>query len=1544
MRRGAQLILKDLASLHNTKISISEDLFIQARATALDLLEDLNRIEKNISKERKTTSKELAEPSIDKMSLQVKYAEGLTSAKKEVNKSSMKEGSITSTRARLISLPHSKDFPQALDELVKEYGDTVTVKSIKSAEIEHFVAEMPIPGTEGCAFWNEIPKEKLMSTLSSLSKMLDIYALCLRKKEGITAKEANTSYALYAIIHYLALAQEKFVQQSVATAPKLAEEDIQKPISEHACSLADFPIYFPGMEDDEDPYIIFTSLEDYTRRQNLIDYFKDFNANKSNPTFFTPRSFYAEHSYWKTRAKEKHPPAGLIKYLLALTDDPRFDDLVTKEFLMPKRDNYHPTYSKLVFPLLNGEMRKGLLVQKLIEHLPGRNDQSKLFFDRDRGYVPILARAATISKFMNQEKERLSSRDIEDFGEHVVNLSHASAPKIPQNFSLHIHEPDYAKSSYNREKRHALYPALRPDQISLFDLRYTQRNKNIDTTYHEAKILSETNSSKEEITNEIAFLRGSCEPSLFPYKLLAYYKGRLDLFESFEEQTLFELALFRSVALDTPSSSSDNPYSRKRFFPLADELQQKSFQDQARLFILEGLDRNFFSQPNQKPKVLAATMFIRLATRLSSFTEGKPLINSLDLVEKMMANPAITDEERSLLSLHMIHAYSTLNRDLTQEEVEKVFGAWVFYNNTAIDTLVPEKWRNLLLEREVITFIHEISASLPDNQEDFQRSILATGLKQLGVELPSTFKISAKEPHLIEGKGSETEHFTINLLTGGVMSAEGVLRRVAAPKGLEAGAAFVYILGKSKPSYFEANGCYYFSHPSLGAFRALKLKNDTFCIQKQFDGQWYQYTDLSRHFAIPRFLSGDRTQWINISEIESDAIICERSNGNIVATISQAGKISSNDKSTTYWGVDQQDSATLNAFEEPKYMYWSIDKNKKKTLTFWRYQSHSHNPLSFELINNQLVFTANRKYVLSKQQKPGLLGTKNGSFVLINPETGAEKVIVAARPLSAHTPLVTQHQIKVEDASSISSLVDQNNCFEFLEFDVKQNTLLPVAQEGTSALFLAYQYLAQRRYTEAHYWLKQVDFRDKLSERSQTFLAGAISIAGSTDRSPEAVAVALHAWVLYAKAQKRMQAEGKLFDTPPSNHTILNTYSSFIHQIPENLLLNKKDLEFCGYTQKTKKLRHYPHLNTFLPDPLQAQEAIDYKPEKNIEIFLGLAQFPSHLGSEEQKKILKTVQEGIFLATDFIPLEPQPSNFYDPHVLNDGWTTEFEQGFFPTAYEIARKRQGTDLDRQLLAFKMQTAKKSNSWKFLQLALKYPGEAPDLPEAKDYKGRYQFLINCSQLYKAKGGGAPENFKDLKSRAHADVSLQDGPLRPISAPEIAPREAKIAKTPLELADFSKEFIDGEVTQNLFNTYFTEDPRHKNGNIAAPSAPQLSVLEEEEKAFFNILENDFKEFKEDYDKGVEINKERKFYKLGDTQALGTNLETEIKKWDNQIAAFESSILELANKHDPNAHKQTLYKEAKIEQELSLKRLADLFLQGDADAFAKANPYSNT
>lgn len=1525
LKRGATLILKNLASLHKNNVQISDALRLKAHASALDLLEKLEQMEKEIAQARKKKSHDLGlEEGIKTATLSKQYQDTLDNAKKEIKRPQSVQGSIVSTRARLIDLPSAETLSDQLISFTQAYKKDVKVARIRTAEIEHLVAQMPIPTDAPTDFWNRIPQEHLSNLLDALDTLVVVYTSATGKKnEGLSPRECNTAYALYAVIHYLALRKDS---------------EVMLEGSDPKGSLAHYASYFPDMDSsDQDAFLLFPTPEDYERRKAIVAYFKNTYLKAAEKTK-TPEVLF--DLTFQVYIHSDRTPNGLGAYLLALANDSRFGDQLNISHIA--QETHYPTAGVMI---TKDSIKKGWLASVLGEHLsPDKKDKNQnLLAAKGFSHVTYLARAAYTAHVFSIKRNYL--RDDCPFKMNSSFQPHLKLGVIPTGFTTNIYANFY--HSYGSSDSANLHPVLRKDQKKLLERQWALRKKTVNTTYEEAQVLQNVENTQDKIAEEITFLRASCEPSLFPHKLLAYYRAKLNLVESYEEQELFEIAFFRSVAIEPTSDSKEinfynvhewDAYRRERSFPLAEEMKQKGFRDQVQLFIQEGLDRYFLRQPNKRPKVLPATFFVRLACRLSRFADNSPLIDSLEYLENMLAIPDLTEEERSLLSLHLVYAYSTESRGLTQEEVEKIFGAWVYYKNTSL----PEAWRCPLLEKEAETFIHKTSAFLDKSKDpQFHRGILKTALNQMGIVLPSNFAISAIQPHLIQAKGFGGQFWEVNLLTAEVMCPDGLLRRTKAPQGL-AGDIFTYLFGNFNPSYLESKGAYYFSHPKFGTLRALKDNyNSHYKIQRQIDGEWYQYVSPGQLSKIPHILRARHTHWLNIDEFKRELKICNHPSGVVIAQINQSGEIVDVNSKEHYWGLSEK--SFLSQFERPEYIL-RTEGNGKKKLVFSRYMSQSHQTLCFEQEGNSFVFTANRKYLLSPQQFPALLGATNGSLVLTHKETGHQKVLVALKPLAEHHPLSKDHAIDVVDRhvrhNSLGEFyTNQKNRFEYLEFDVKNGTLQPLTQEGIC--YLIYQYLAQRRYQEAFHYLKQIDFRERLSEQSQAYLIRSIELASASDHSPEAAALALHSFIICKKAADRAKVEGRSFSAVPSIANIKKTYTRFEHQIPELFLLTEEDQKLCLIHREGEKCRHYyPNIQRFLTIPESTLSQIE-KIELHNEF--GFNENSPLATSDLIKEVIRANQEIVKDATYFLPWESTPSNYEDPYLLSRQWTKEFERDFFIRAYEIAT--QGNDLERKRLNLRLQATAAAHSttttsWDILQLALKHPEKAPKLPTHLDsYQERLDFINACAEVMEQLR--AIDSANDHSNHFISVETLDKEPKRTLIAPQFFAKKVEDVQVQIHLQPFTKEQIDRDLSQTLFSQFFTKDERVHKGSVDFPNKIEEETLTQEEKEFKTVLEKEFKEFSEDCLKGKEINENREFYKLEKPQELQVQLQEEIQTLDKELAKLEASLLELANKHDPDDRKQSLYKDAKITQELSLKRLADLFLQADADRFAALNPY---
>jgi hypothetical protein len=1521
LRKGAQTVLKHLALLYHTKETITEVLWVRTRATAVDLIDILDGIEQKLKQKHKETRLDLPLLSPDQAGSQNVCQETLVNAQKHYQKPTSQTNSIHSTRARFVNLPSADQFVAVMHPFVDAYQAVVRAETIQIAEIEHIISLMPIPSSSN-PYWDNISFSDVSEAFSIVGTLLSTYfkALKTKRKEGASAKECNTIYALYAVIHHLALAKDRQVHPDKNTS--------------HSVSLAHYPPIFPGMETDEDPFLMFTSPEDYQRRQDLIAYFKKTDNARSTRCLFNLKERLCFSS-----TDLNHPPSelyGLLTYFFSLANDPRFADQLEKTFSLD-----------IDFQSASDVLKKMSLATHLVTCLQSKN--GSLLIEKGFGHVVALFQATCMAFHASLQNlvdtpymyvQMDLTRALPFFSLLTVGTQTLNKGKV-EGYSFEVKNVFAVSSSSSSSTK--LHPTLQEKQQKLFSQQWVKRQKDETTLAQEAEILQKVQFEGQEPIDPITFLRIGCEPTLLPSKLVAYYRSRLDLFQTFSEQTVFEIALFRSFSLTSEDIKSyshlvSNPYFRLHSFPLADEMAQKGFCKQAALLIQEGVDRYLLRQPTQKPKILAITFFIRLACRLGRFNPQFQY-DTIELLKRMLTTPGLTKEETSLLSLHLVLAYSTLKKDLSDKEVEAVFVAWVYYKNTPI----PE-WHNPLLEREVESFVHQASHHLKQN-EVFQKTILTTALKQLGIQFPLAYTISATEPHIIEAKDPKRPClWMVNILTGEALSENGRLRRTDIHPNLRTGHAFFHLFGENfSPSVFEANGCHYFSHPKLGMFRAVQqgdYYHAAFMIQKEVDGHWYQYVPPGSVSALPRSLGTYYTHWVSPSEQEARLLILHPKTGEQIAVLAGDGHIKSGNQLHTHG----PQSTFLNSFERPEFIHW-VTQEKEHTLHFWRYQSQGHTPLSFTLEKGQLIFNANRKFILSPEQRPGLLGATGGTLLLTHRETKEEKYLVALQPIQSSSPLTAHHTLDIQPSGTYANeyYADQKNKFEYLEFDVREGGLVPLTLEGT--IYLCYQALAERKYEEALQRLKQIDFRDPVRLSGWDYLKQIVKWA-QRDSSPEASAVVLHAWVLIEKRDRRLAAEGKKGNSLPLPSEAQATYSRYESQIPTSLLLNTAERRLCGLDNKSvKHFFNYPSIRDVLPPPKRGQLKIEFLHIPNAEVLFAVGKtlpLPQGIHEWERTGLVDAAKTEILKHSSFIPLEPVPSCFSSDFIFTNPWTQLFEEGFFPTAYEVARQQAGTHEERERLAFQLQVAYETQNppkcWAFLQFALKYPTEAPHLPKnPKDYLARLKFINDMATLTANKA--TPD--KDYTS---SNCSPHQGlPERILLAPLIPPRTVEVTQTPLQVAPFSMIDIDGGVTERLHETYLVlkppppEDPQP----ITPPKPPRKESLSPEAQEFFPIIENEFEEFAKDFAAGAKINAARQSYTLDKPKELKQDLTAEIKKLEELRVNLESSILELANKHDPDQKKTTLFKEAQIDKEITLKKLADLFLSGDADKFAQVNPY---
>lgn len=1393
-----------------------------------------------------------------------------------------------------------------METFLGEYNTSEIPHEVRKFEIEYLISSLPLP-TSQSDFWNKIPKYSYEHVIKSLETLLHVYDNASRAIGiSVSSREANTLFALYAMIHHCALSIEP------------ASSSVKK----HS-SLGFYPLYFPGVTCDEDPYLIFSCPEDFERRGEIVNYFKqtyldnpnfgyEFGGGLGSPTF----------------VEKGVVPAPLFDFCSHLN-------------ISSKGEIYH---SQSLFLFLQSLQRAhpkllGYQLPALLEGLSytPESPNSGIFYEAGLGYIPTLAYAAFVA---HQFSSHLSLRK-EEKGGFLVTVSKNEIKYSVGKSSL---------KSTEKPNSSSLHPTLDSEHDKMLTgYSYNRRLKQGEGKNEEGEALK---------LNVGPFLRQACEPKLYPYKLLAFYQNQLSSLGFVQLQTRFEVELLRSFAMTLPASPYDSdaqlrrqaggtwfPYVRETFFPLQEELQQEGFQRQCWAFIQEGLDHYYIRQPQQRPLVFSAVFFLRLAVRLNQFMKEGVLYDPLPYLHKMLGYPTLSPEEKSYLSLHLVLAYGAQKKKLSPEEIEAFFFAWVYHKNTPL----PEKWFNPLVKKEAESAILKLSTSLNDIAPKFYKQTLDALLRELGLgELPQECTLEMEAPHLFKVSLSPTSFWVINLLSGEMCNESGILQKIQAPRWTTC-ELYSYLFKKQDYAFKCAGEIVYFKNEHHTAFRLVSVgANSTFeqALQCFIQGRWCQYLppEKLRDKTIPFCLLADHTHWMPIEAKDVSIMICSKKTGDLYARISEEGEI----YTTTHKLWSPPPHEILSQFERPEYTLIFEKDGELSQLTFPRYVSQSREILSFEIEKGSAIYSPNKKYILSASQKKGVLGGIQQYLTLQHVSENKQKVLVPLKPLSTFTPLTSSHSIDVTDTfhswkEAEEFLFPQKASTLVLEYDYVGDELIPLTQEGT--FNLAYLYLSLREYPRAVALINSINYREDLSTESFALLRRIILFAKLHDLSPEACSVALHAWALGKGAQERAQVDKQKSIFQKKDIIVaLATYERYAYRLLPELLLNAEQSAFFP-KRSTSALSEYPNITSFEPKQ-------DRKIEKHGELKLpyptaGFETWDYFSRNQSQQNAMYLLNAAPFFFRDG---QDRTYSYRKPFSLIE--CSVQNPSFFIEAYQIAKS--GTPGEKKQLRFRLQVtgeASKSTlpAWTYLQYALKDPHSAPALPNDDYNSTRWNFVTTLqSKIESRYDRSLPE--RSLEETCNSFD--KEEPRRALAAPILPPKEVKFSHEDLQLQIPEKAAIDNMFSFTLFKQNFKAVPPHlmaKDVDYSFEFDPEwLSIKDSEddespiaEEPFTNALKTDCKDFNKDYRKGKEINAQRTQYAITDVDALKTILEKRMNTLENELLDLDTAIRELANLHPQDEVKKTLLKDLHIEKEFSLKELVGLFLKRDKQLFLQENPY---
>ncbi len=331
-------------------------------------------------------------------------------------------------------------------------------------------------------------------------------------------------------------------------------------------------------------------------------------------------------------------------------------------------------------------------------------------------------------------------------------------------------------------------------------------------------------------------------------------------------------------------------------------------------------------------------------------------------------------------------------------------------------------------------------------------------------------------------------------------------------------------------------------------------------LQRKINGHWYQYVPPQHltDIGIPHSLLSDHTHWVATVPTEKAALlISRRASGRTIASMGENGELWSGDEQVIAWDKTHP----LSQFDKPEYIMATVKEGKLTSLNFTRYHSHKGDPLCFKNEQGLLQYQADKDfYLYGCHNDDAALGVTCPYLLLQSVDQKKSKILLPHGTFEAHASLTNLMALVVEDEREKDLLfTHQNWRWVYLEFDVVKGKLIPQTPEGK--IFLAYLYFATRHYQKALEHLNSYDILLESSLYTCEMLLAMVAISSShQDGSPQAAAIALHAWCLCLKIRSREPSLfeqyrgiwGTLIEKPRTR------YIRFAYKIPHILTLSEE--------------------------------------------------------------------------------------------------------------------------------------------------------------------------------------------------------------------------------------------------------------------------------------------------------------------------------------------------------------------------------------------------
>lgn len=628
------------------------------------------------------------------------------------------------------------------------------------------------------------------------------------------------------------------------------------------------------------------------------------------------------------------------------------------------------------------------------------------------------------------------------------------------------------------------------------------------------------------------FLRPLSQWEIAPEQLIYelekewYARGDIDLLDDPSFQGLFYRLFFRSpVAVDGSIELG--------FGDLI--IKNAALREVLAAFINKGFARI----QTQKMSFNSARFFFELSFHTAKYLTDSGLhdeaekFNQLPCIKHYFDNPVgMTPSEEATLHLYQVLFYS-VKKNLTVEEQASLFASWSLHQ---IFPKIESKYKSPAIYTIAYNFIlHQIESisHLPCQELG---KLIAEKVKILPLIKNAQWNVDAALGHPYISDGTSK----INLLSGEMYRPEGPILGISKDFHWESKENFKRLFKNLSNVRYEALGedCIGFTLPDKGTFRLIK-KDDTYLIQRRMAEKWYQYQPLTDdedlnqderflqnfqksmgiNFGIginpkdlmdaengkdpyPRPLVFDHAYWIPVDQIDPQikGIFTDLKElkplyqNNVDGTIVE---LKPNGLTIDYLDAGEDELAGFEKFEDLKNIITYKNGDALQKVVFPAYNSLDGNNLTFDCEDHRLLWAENREYEIKAAMPRGVLGSfKNYLYLASTKDQKRAKLLVPLKEMDkADTPTaacqLADIKYPLEESPNGNEFVATQ---VFLTLDCIDGVVKATSIE--SRCFLAYIYLAQKKYEEAAAILKGIKATEELTET-------AVSILNSIQNLPQ---------------------------------------------------------------------------------------------------------------------------------------------------------------------------------------------------------------------------------------------------------------------------------------------------------------------------------------------------------------------------------------------------------------------------------------------------------